>query len=313
VINALDKRVMDSDKDVLVIRHRFPSLRSLGVAVEYFPDYHNYKCGLHAIDVVVFSVALRGRGKHYIDQDAFDMGPGCVGITSYGQRHDIVTTRRGMEKFNVYLDVRTHVLPELPSPLREVLLTMIPPRRTLQHRLNRAFQFRTTDTQQLRQTLQRMEREIRDRRPGYAEVVRGCLTSFLIDCCRSAQESGLVLLESQDTTFPNWVADLRTSLDQRFNEAWTLGGISKAYGISVGHLCRTFAAYTGKTLVEYLIDRRIGSAMTRLETGNCKVSRIAAELGFNDGSYFHRQFKQRTGHTPVQYRRKQQRSPAGRP
>ena len=299
---------MGSAKNVLAIRHRFPSLKTLGVAVEYFPDYQNSRCNLHALDVVLFSVALRGRGKHYIDQNAFDMDAGCVGITSYGQQHDIVTTRRGLRHFNVYLDARTQPLPELPPPLREILQTMIPLRPALQHRLNRAFQFRTNDTKQLWQTFTRMETELRERKPGYAEVVRGCLNSFLIDCCRAALESGLVSLESNETTFPEWVGELRTKLDERFEKAWTLDGIARQYGISVGHLCRTFMAYTGKTVMDYLIDRRISAAMTRLETSNLKVSRIATEIGFNDGSYFHRQFKQRTGDTPAAYRLKHQRA-----
>ena len=298
---------MPAGNEMIVIRHRFPTLKSLGVAVEYFPKFQNHTCRLHAIDVVVFSVCLRGHGKHFIDETAFDTGPGCVGITSHGQRHDIVTTRRGMEKFNVYLDVRNHALPLLPPPLRDVLTAMIPPRPILQHRFNRAFQFRISDLTQLRQTLRRIEIEIHERQPGYAEVVRGCLTTFLIDCCRGAQESGLVMLDANEVAFPAWASELRAQLDERFDKSWTLQRIAKDYGVSVGHLCRTFVAYTGKSVMDYLIDRRVGAAMRRLEADECKVARIAAELGFNDTSYFYRQFKSRTGDTPAAYRRKHRR------
>ncbi|MDB5325214.1 MAG: AraC family transcriptional regulator [Phycisphaerales bacterium] len=300
-----DKARLSPSPKLIAVRHRFPSLKSLGVAVEYFPRFSNGECRLHAVDVVLFSVALRGTGKHYIDRDAFDMGPGCVGITSYGQHHDIVTTRHGMEKFNVYLDLRSHPLPRLSSPLADILETMIPLRQTLQHRLNRAFQFQVSDTERLRHTLHRLDREIHRRQPGYVEIVRGCLTSFLVDCCRDAQASGLVPLESQDASFPTWVRELRTRLDDQFHLRWTLEGIAKEYGISVGHLCRTFQRYTGKPVMDYLIGRRIASAMTKLGTTTSKVSHIASALGFQDSSYFHRQFKRRTGQTPAEYRRAQ--------
>ena len=290
-----------------VVRHRFQSLETLGVAVEYFPRYYNPRCGLHPVDVVLFTVALRGQAKHYIDNDMFDLEPGTIGVTSYGQRHDVVTTRRGIEKFNVYLDLRSQMPPELPPelppPLRGIFQTIV--QRRPDAPAKRAFQFRASDYVQVKQTLQRIESELRDRREGYEDVVRGCLTNFLIDCCRAASRSGLVAPNVSGNVFPHWVSELRKNLDSHFTKTWTLAELSRAYGVSAGHLNRTFLAYTGRSVVDYLVDRRIAEVKKYLESGDWKISRIAKELNYSDSAYLHRQFKQRTAQTPAQYRRKQ--------
>lgn len=290
------------------VRPHFPSLKTLGVAVEYFANYRNEQIALHAVDVVLFSVALRGRARHFIDHDEFDMRPGSVGITSFGQKHDVVTTARGMEKFNVYLDPAVFSLPQLPSPLNDLLTTMLQTARAFKNRLNRGFQFSVANVTTLRQTLERIQSELHDRRPGYGDVVRARLTEFLVDCCRGAHESGLIRSEPQHEVFPAWTRSVQTLLDTRYAEPWSLEELAGRFGISVGHLCRTYRAYAGKTVTDYLIDRRVQAAMRELEAGTTKLLKVALTHGFSDYSYFHRQFRKRTGQTPSGFRRQHQKA-----
>jgi len=49
--------------------------------------------------------------------------------------------------------------------------------------------------------------------------------------------------------------------------------------VSIGHLCRTFRAYPGKTVFQYLIDRRIQAAMVRLRNSDDKIVAIAPQCG----------------------------------
>ncbi len=61
-------------------------------------------------------------------------------------------------------------------------------------------------------------------------------------------------------------------------------------------------SYTGKTIFEYLIEKRIQAAMLRLQSSDEKVLTIALECGFNDITYFNRTFRRLTGQSPRQYR-----------
>ena len=65
--------------------------------------------------------------------------------------------------------------------------------------------------------------------------------------------------------------------------------------MSVAYLCRIFKAYTGKTVIGYLVERRIQAAIWKLREGDEKVISIALACGFNDLAYFNRTFRRIVG------------------
>jgi membrane-associated phospholipid phosphatase len=108
------------------VRHRFPSIKRYGLAAEYFPKYVHGEENLHSVDVVLLSVILRGRGRHMLGSEVHQVMGSSVGVTHYGQMHDIVTDARGIEVYNVYLDLQNHPLPVLPESLRGTLSAILP-------------------------------------------------------------------------------------------------------------------------------------------------------------------------------------------
>ena len=87
-----------------------PSLRTLGIGVAYFPKYINHKLNLHSLDVVLLSFIIRGQGRHVIDDTTFEERGASLGVTHYGQRHDILTDEQGMDIINVYLNLKVFPL-----------------------------------------------------------------------------------------------------------------------------------------------------------------------------------------------------------
>jgi AraC-like DNA-binding protein len=287
-----------------------PSIRRYGVAVEYFPCYIHEKEELHSIDVVLLSVILRGRGRHLLDDDVRPVRGASVDVTHYGQRHDIVTDARGMEIYNVYLDLRRHTLPVLPESLRPTLSAILPIHPRLAHQLNRRVSVRLNQADRLVASLRRIKEEMNSVESGALEVVQHSFQVFLIDLCRAAQRNGLVLSPAQAGHFPAWVEKLREELDRDFARPHDLGTLAAKAGVSVAYLCRLFKGYTGKTVIGYLIERRIQAAIWKLRQGDDKILAIALDCGFNDLAYFNRAFKRIVGATPSGYRRKIQSHPA---
>ena len=74
-------------------------------------------------------------------------------------------------------------------------------------------------------------------------------------------------------------------------------------GISTATLQRRFRRLTGLTLHEYYIQVRLASAQSLLADTDKSVGEIAQELGYRDGFYFARQFRDRIGAAPTDYRR----------
>ncbi len=82
----------------------------------------------------------------------------------------------------------------------------------------------------------------------------------------------------------------------------TLSSLAKAQNISGGYLATIFKKETGKTVTEYIIDRRVEHAMRLLSTTRLQVQTVALHCGIMDVQYFSKIFKKKTGMTPKAYR-----------
>lgn len=286
-----------------------PALKHFGVAVRYHPRYVNRVEHQHAVEVVLLSVTVRGRGRHVMGDEVHRETGGSVAVTHYGQVHDIVTDARGMDIFNVYLDLRNHSLPVVPESLRATLSTILPVHPRLQHHLNRRIWIQLDEPRQIAGTLARMEAEQDSDEPGAREAAQHCFQIFLIDLCRAAQRHGFVPSRATNPIFPVWVEHIRQGIDERFASPHYLAALARSARVSVAYLCRMFKAYTGKTVVEYLVERRIQAALWKLREGGEKIISIALACGFNDLAYFNRVFRRIVGTTPTAYRKRITRSP----
>jgi len=74
--------------------------------------------------------------------------------------------------------------------------------------------------------------------------------------------------------------------------------------LSTPAFCRYFKKRANKTFMKFLNEIRIGQACRLLVNENNSVSEICFNCGFNNISYFIRQFKKITGYTPLGYRNK---------
>ncbi|MEI7899698.1 MAG: AraC family transcriptional regulator [bacterium] len=104
---------------------------------------------------------------------------------------------------------------------------------------------------------------------------------------------------------PGWLAILREEA-----ENWTdlknaphrLHLRSKCHP---SHLCKSFQRYYEETPTAFLNRLRRRWAVRLLTEPDAKIAAVAAELGFESLSHFHRLFKRHYGLTPAQYRRAQ--------
>lgn len=90
-----------------------------------------------------------------------------------------------------------------------------------------------------------------------------------------------------------------------FGEKITLKQVSKWVNLCPNECCRYFKSHTGSTIFGYINNLRITkSAEALLNHPERTVSQIAYECGFSTPSYFIEKFRQKTGMTPSQYRKR---------
>lgn len=90
----------------------------------------------------------------------------------------------------------------------------------------------------------------------------------------------------------------------RFGESLSIGDIAKEVHYSQSRLGALFKEETGSTMSSFLLQTRLDAAMTLLRTTLEPVSAISRQTGYPDTQYFSRVFRQFTGCTPLEYRRK---------
>ena len=106
--------------------------------------------------------------------------------------------------------------------------------------------------------------------------------------------------QSYSPTVERVMEVIRTNYRQRLS----VNAIAEQVHYSPAHLSTLFRKETGITLNEAILRTRLKAAMDLLRTTLEPVSAIANRTGYADVQYFSRVFKQVTGLTPLEYRRK---------
>lgn len=287
---------------IRLVKSQLKVIREFGVEIAHFPKYVNLSYEPHELDVVLLSYVVHGRGVHRMGEESYILKPGCLGITSYGQEHDLITTPQGIEQYNIFLDMENFSLPRLESPLQQALSTILPLRRSLCDKKQRRVQLEFEEPRELTFIIQSFHRELNERRPGQAFLVRNHLAMLLGLICRNALEHGIYSPETDQDTPSHRIEKLRQFLDKNFALHHALDNLAHQSGFSRNYLCRIFRLQTGKTISQYIAFRRIHAAMLALQTTNDKIIAIAMDSGFDSVSHFNRQFNRLTGISPSEYR-----------
>lgn len=92
-------------------------------------------------------------------------------------------------------------------------------------------------------------------------------------------------------------------IDANLTEKLSLKELAEMSCMSIPSFSRKFKERTGKTLIQYLNEQRIGRAKILLENKGLTLEQIAEEAGFSNANYLIRVFKKITGQTIGEYRK----------
>lgn len=94
-----------------------------------------------------------------------------------------------------------------------------------------------------------------------------------------------------------------TYIGKHFTESISVVDLARMANMSVRHFTRIFHNVYNISPNNYIIQIRIQNSYSLLRNSNLSISEIAFLCGFNDSTYYARQFKKLTGFTPRQYRK----------
>lgn len=102
---------------------------------------------------------------------------------------------------------------------------------------------------------------------------------------------------------PSYIADMRHKFDTAYQESYSLDELALEYDINKFRLVREFAKYYECTPIQYLNKVRIDKAKELLLSTDEKIVEIGQMVGFDNTNHFIRLFKEKTGVTPLTYRK----------
>jgi two-component system response regulator YesN len=99
------------------------------------------------------------------------------------------------------------------------------------------------------------------------------------------------------------IHELIEYLDDNFTESYDRKGLAARFGLNEDYMGQIFKKVTDKNIAHYINTRRIEAAKQLLVETDSKVIDIAFHVGFDNLTYFYRQFKKLTGETPTDFKR----------
>ncbi len=137
--------------------------------------------------------------------------------------------------------------------------------------------------------------------PQYAGKDKSSFSSWLNEVFKSMQSE---LADRRKNADYNLFVMAKEFIREHYKSEITLEELARKTGFSPNYFSQLFKIKTGKTFVQFKKEVRIERAMELLNQPDKSITEIAMDVGFNDSTYFIRAFKDYTGYTPSEYKRK---------
>ncbi len=121
----------------------------------------------------------------------------------------------------------------------------------------------------------------------------------IFDYAANLYKEAFEINQESDTLIDCILTFIEFNLEKQF----TIDDLCRWYNTNRTTLMTEFKHITGKTINEFVIDKRISVSKKTLEFTNISIEELSEKCGFSSQSYFTRTFKKKTGLSPTQYRK----------
>ena len=120
------------------------------------------------------------------------------------------------------------------------------------------------------------------------------MTQMFKDYCKLVREHA--------SNYSPLVKSAVIAIDSDLSAELSLSSLASQLNVSNVYLATVFKKETGKTVTEYINEKRISYAKHLLRTTSLQIQTISLHCGIMDVHYFSKLFKQKTGRTPSDFR-----------
>jgi AraC family transcriptional regulator, transcriptional activator of pobA len=143
-----------------------------------------------------------------------------------------------------------------------------------------------------------LDAELRARRDGYHEAALAHLTLLLVAAARLSTDVADQLRASDEPL----LAAVFEVIERRYHEPISLADVAAELALTAGHLTTVVRRKTGRTVQQWIAQRRMQQARLLLAETGLTVAAISRRVGYPDVSYFIKRFRADHQVTPAQWR-----------
>ncbi|HEY9294737.1 MAG TPA: AraC family transcriptional regulator [Microlunatus sp.] len=132
---------------------------------------------------------------------------------------------------------------------------------------------------------------------GADQAAAAALTLILVDAARLARTQG------QTTPSDPLVARVFAVIEDHYQDPISTRDVARELGYTTGHLTTVIRERTGRTILDWLTERRLTEARRLLAETDLSLRAIAAATGHRDAEYLTRRFRGHYGMPPLRWRR----------
>ncbi|SDW69602.1 AraC family transcriptional regulator [Paenibacillus sp. PDC88] len=272
---------------------RGESLFSQGLPLYLNRSVESYELSEHQHDFFEISYVAEGSGTHILSGITLPVKQGDLFLLPQGTSHVFrphgITKGQPLIVYNCVLalaEFRQTVAPIPGSDVLNPLLTM------------HEYRQYSDKYGELLILFQQLHREYQVHRLGRELALYSGILQLLLLINR--METADDLREDENSIHLEAVL---SELHEGYGYRITVQEMARKMGLSERQFHRVFKRHMGMNMTDYLQNVRIHAAGRLLRTTSQKVSNIASAVGYQDVSYFNALFKQKTGCTPLEYRR----------
>lgn len=261
----------------------------------------------HTHDFIELVYVYSGSGNHTVNGEYADISRGDLFFINIGQSHSF-HSNEGMELVNILLQPRfiSEELIYSENALEILALSLFEEFNGIVDRLVPHISFQGKDMLETEEVIKAMVKEYAEKETGYRIALKGYMEVLLTKIFRrmkSMPSKGM--LQHIDKISPGLLKYIEENCFQNIS----LTELAQKSFYNPSYFSTIFKAVYGQTLSEFIHEKRIQEAVRLLQKTEDSVEEICDRVGYRDKKRFYKLFKEQTGSTPGELRRKIKKKP----